>query len=180
MTIDCEKQESLQKRSYLPLSPTCFACGKDNHAGLQGLFYVENDKVYMPLCVKHHHCGYPEVVHGGIVATALDETMAWAATRALGRMCVTGKLTVRYLERTPATEDLLVCAEVVKAHRRIVYTTAELADGSGRVYARAEGSFLPLSAEETLRIDDGLLYEAHTERIFDALRAEQHSFCSGA
>ena len=59
-----------KKRTYLPTSPTCFVCGEKNHAGLQGTFYVEDDAVFMPLNVKDHHCGYPDVVHGGIVAAA--------------------------------------------------------------------------------------------------------------
>ena len=155
----------------LPISPTCFVCGAHNEAGLQGRFYVEDDKVCMPLNIKDHHCGYPDVAHGGIVATALDECMAWAATRELGLMCVTAKLTVRYLLPTPPTAGLVVRAAAVKAHRkRIAYTEAWLADAEGVVYARAEGSFLPLSPEETLRIDDGLIYSGNEERLFDYLR----------
>jgi len=163
-----------KKRTYLPTSPTCFVCGEKNHAGLQGTFYVEGDAVFMPLNVKDHHCGYPEVVHGGIVAAALDECMAWAATRAMGRFCVTGKLTVRYLDRTPAVEGLLVRAAVTKSSKRIAYTEAELKDETGKMFARAEGVFMPISAEETLAVDDGLIYHGNEERLFDHLRASQN------
>ena len=159
-----------EKRTYLPTSPTCFVCGEKNHAGLQGNFYVEGDAVYMPLNVKDHHCGYPDVVHGGIVAAALDECMAWATTRAMGRMCVTGKLTVRYLDRTPAISGLLVRAVTTKSNKRIAYAEAELTDENGKVYARAEGTFMPISAKETLVVDDGLIYRGNEERIFDYLR----------
>lgn len=159
-----------KERSYLPTSPTCFVCGEKNHAGLQGTFYVEDDAVYMPLNVKDHHCGYPEVVHGGVVAAALDECMAWAATRAMGRMCVTGKLTVRYLDRTPAISGLLVRAVATKSNKRIAYAEAEITDETGKKYARAEGIFMPISAEETLLVDDGLIYRGNEERLFDSLR----------
>jgi len=145
-------------------------CGEKNHAGLQGCFYIENDAVCMPLNVKDHHCGYPAVVHGGIVAAALDECMAWAATRAIGRMCVTGKLTVRYHDRTPAVSGLLARAAVTKSNKRIAYAKAELIDQTGKVYARAEGAFMPLSAEETLAVDDHLIYRGDEERVFDHLR----------
>jgi uncharacterized protein (TIGR00369 family) len=158
------------QRKTLPVSPSCFVCGAHNPAGLQGRFYVENDAVYMPLTIQDHHCGYPDVAHGGIVASALDECMAWAATRALGLMCVTGKLTVRYLLPTPAMEGLVVRAEVVKAHRRIAYTQAALTDDKGVVYATSEGSFTPLTPEQTLHIDDYLIYTGGEERLFDYLR----------
>ena len=159
-----------KKRSYLPTSPACFVCGEKNHAGLQGRFYVEDDAVFMPLNIKDHHCGYPNVVHGGIVAAALDECMAWAATRAVGRMCVTGKLTVRYVDRTPAIAGLIVRAVVTRSNKRIAYAESELKGETRKVYARAEGAFMPVSAKETIAVDDGLIYQGNEERLFDSLR----------
>ncbi len=158
------------KRTYLPTSPTCFVCGEENHAGLQGNFYVEDDTVHMPLHAKDHHCGYPEVVHGGVVAAALDECMAWASTRATGRMCITGRMTIRYKDRTPAISGLVARAWVTKSNKRIAYAAADLSDATGRVYAQAEGVFMPVSAEETLRVDDNLCYRGNEERLFDYLR----------
>lgn len=157
-------------RKYLPNSKTCFVCGEDNVSGLQTRFYVEDDRVKMPLNAVEHHCGYENTVHGGVVAAALDECMGWAAARAIERMCVTAELTVRYIERVPVAPDLTVEAEVKRAHRRMVQTEARLVDSGGNVLARAEGRFLPLSSEETLAVDDALLYRGGEERVFDTLR----------
>lgn len=159
-------------RVYLPTSPTCFACGEDNPSGLRLRFFVEDGMVKTCFQVQPDHCGYPDIAHGGIVAAALDECMAWAASRALGLMCVTGDLSVRYLLRTPADRELTVCAEVVRAHRRMVNTKAVIVDAAETIFARAEGRFLPLSAAETLRIDDAMYYRGGEERIFDHLRKE--------
>jgi len=159
-------------RKTLPLSPSCFVCGTNNPAGLQGRFYVEDDTVCMPLTIREHHCGYPDMAHGGIVASALDECMAWAATRALGLMCVTGKLSIRYLKPAPAKEVLQVRATVRKANKRIAYAEAVLVDGADVTYARSEGSFVPLTPEQTLEIDDHLIYSGNEERVFDHLRQE--------
>lgn len=163
----------MSHRKYLPNSPTCFVCGVDNPAGLRARFYVEQDVVKMPLNVHHHHCGYPNTLHGGVVAAALDECMAWAATRAFKRMCVTGQITVRYIKRVPADKPLTVCAEVILPHRRMVHAKGSIVDAEGTEYARAEGKFLPLTAEETLDIDDWMIYNGGEERIFDELRAER-------
>lgn len=164
---------SSRDKIYLPNSTTCFVCGEDNVSGLRTRFYVEEDRVKMPLNALEHHCGYENTVHGGIVAAALDECMGWAAARAIRRMCVTAELTVRYIDRVPVAPDLVVEAEVTKAHKRMVNTEARIMDSSGKVYARAEGRFLPLSAEETLRVDDALLYRGGEERVFDGLRDGQ-------
>lgn len=155
----------------LPNSKSCFVCGEENVAGLHARFFVEEDVVKMPLAAQAHHCGYHNTVHGGIVAAALDECMGWAAARAIQRMCVTGELTVRYLKRVPADRELHVCAEVTRAHRRVVHCAGHIVDDEGSVYARAEARFLPLSVEETLKVDDALIYRGDEERIFDSLRS---------
>jgi uncharacterized protein (TIGR00369 family) len=161
------------QRTYLPNSDHCFVCGEENHAGLKTRFFIEDGKVKMRLDAQHHHCGYENTVHGGVIAAAMDECMGWAAARAIQRMCVTGDLAVRYLHRVPAAVPLLVEAEVVKAHRRMVSTQAVLVNDAGKVYARAEARFLPLSIEESLAVDDVLKYRDGDERIFDGLRRER-------
>lgn len=167
---DASDAAAFGQRQYLPNSTGCFVCGEDNPAGLRTRFFVEDGIVKMPFHVGHQHCGYPGAAHGGIIAAALDECMGWAAARAIQRMCVTGELTVRYLERVPVETPLEVCAEVLRAHRRIVHTSAQLIGATGTVYARAEGRFLPLSVEESLKVDNVLLYRGDEERVFDGLR----------
>jgi len=159
----------------LPISTHCFICGKDNPAGLKSKFFVKDDVVILPLSATQHHCGYPDKVHGGVIAAALDECMGWAAARSIKRMCLTGELKVRYLRPVPVKEGLAVHAETVSAHRRMAHTRAVLKDEEGTEYARAEGKFVPLSAEDTLFVDDHLVYEGHEERVFDSLRAETRS-----
>lgn len=162
-------------KTYLPNSKTCFVCGEENIAGLQLRFYLEDGLTKTVFHPKPHHCGYPNVLHGGVVAALLDETMAWGANRALARMTVTGEITVRYLKPVPGDRDIHVWAEVTKANRRLVYARGVIHDASGEEFARAEGRFLPLSVEETLVIDDHLIYRGDEERVFDALRNNRHS-----
>jgi len=159
-------------RKPLPNSPTCFVCGEQNHAGLGAKFYAEGDLVVAQWRPAPHHCGYAGTVHGGVVAAILDETMAWAATRAFRRMCVTGELTVRYFARTPGDRELRVHASVTEGGRRRVVARAVLLDADGTEYADAKGKFVPLSDMETLAVDDALIYRGGEERVFDDLRAE--------
>lgn len=171
MSTDPADEAAFGGKQYLPTSTGCFVCGEHNEAGLRTRFFVEDGIVKMPFHVAVQHCGYPNTAHGGIIAAALDECMGWAAARAIQRMCVTGELTVRYLDRVPIETPLEVCAEATRAHRRIVHTSAQIIDATGKVYARAEGRFLPLSVEESLKVDDVLIYRGGEERIFDVLRS---------
>jgi len=159
-------------RKYLPNSHPCFVCGEANHAGLQVRFYVEDDEVRERWNAREHHCGYEHTVHGGVIAALLDECMAWAAARAITRSCVTGELTVRYLRPVPDSQDLTARAKAEKVSRRLVVVSGWLAGDDGVEYARATGKFLPLSAEETLLVDDNLIYRGGEERLFDELRAQ--------
>ena len=160
----------------LPTSPRCFVCGERNTAGLHARFLVENGLVKMPLTARERHCGYPNVVHGGVLAAALDECMGWAAARSIHRMCVTAELTVRYLKSVTPTAGYTVYADVLRSSRRLVHTRAWITGPDGERYAQAEGRFLPLSEEETVRIDKGMVYRGGEERVFEALHAarEKH------
>ncbi len=157
----------------LPNSKTCFVCGEENAAGLQTRFYVEDGVVKTRLNAKPHHCGYFNVVHGGVVAAVLDECMGWAGTLVTERMSYTADLTIRYLKPVPADRELIVSAEVVRAGKRMVHVRGRITDGSGEEYVRGEGRYLPLSVEQTLEVDDNLLYRGGEERVFDKLRTEQ-------
>jgi len=155
---------------HLPNSDWCFVCGEENQAGLQTRFYVEGNCVKTKLVAREHHCGYKNTIHGGIVAAVIDECMGWAAARAIGRLCLTAELTIRYLGAVPDNQELTVSTEVVKANRRLVAAKGEIRGSDGEVYARAEGKFTPLSPEETLDVDGQLNYRGDELRIFDHLR----------
>lgn len=156
----------------LPNSKECFVCGEENPAGLKARFFVEDGVVKTRWRPEACHCGYENVVHGGVIAAMLDECMAWAATRSMGRMCVTGELTIRYFARVPGGRDYTVKAHVAQPGRRLVHIEASVADDEGGEYAKARGKFVPMSAEETIVVDDSLLYRGGEERVFDALREQ--------
>lgn len=160
------------EKIMLPNSDWCFVCGEDNESGLQTRFYVEDGLVKARLKPRTHHCGYKGVIHGGIVASILDETMGWAAACAINRMCVTGELTIRYISNAPDDRELTCVTGVEKANKRIVYTFGELVDDAGTKFASATAKFTPLTEAKTLEIDDMLNYRGGEARIFDELRAQ--------
>jgi uncharacterized protein (TIGR00369 family) len=157
-------------KTYLPNSKSCFVCGEENHAGLQTRFFIQDGLVKAPLRARLHHCGYENIVHGGITAAILDECMGWAAARLIRRMCYTADLNIRYLKHVPGDRDLTACAQAVKGSKRLVQVQGWIEDSDGTQYARAEGRFVPLTPEDTLKVDDALLYRGGEERVFDELR----------
>lgn len=157
-------------KTYLPNSKSCFVCGEENGAGLQTRFYVQDGIVKAALRPRLHHQGYENIVHGGVLAAILDECMGWAAARLIRRMCYTADLGIRYLKHVPGDREMTVCAQVVKGSKRLVQVQGWIEDVEGTVHARAEGRFVPLTVEDTLKVDDALLYRGEEERVFDELR----------
>ncbi len=118
----------------------CFVCGKKNGAGLQ-LEYVRDaaagsaeTRVAFPVQFQ----GWRSTVHGGLLATVLDETMIQAAGAA-GVKCVSAEITVKYRRPALTGEPLRASARVVNSRGRIVFAEAEIADGQGQVLAQAAG-----------------------------------------
>ena len=163
------------KKIMLPNSDWCFVCGEDNHAGLQTQFYIEDGKVKSRITPQAHHCGFKGVLHGGVVASILDECMGWSAAVSIARMCVTGELTIRYIRNVPDDRDLICVTDVERSNKRLVLTVGELIDDEGTKYAEAKGKFTPLTAQQTIDVDDMLKYREGDARIFDELRAELES-----
>lgn len=119
-----------------PNSRMCFICGVQNPVGLQMSIYNDRDnqQIISHVTVPEHFQGYPGVVHGGIVATMLDEISG----RALlidgnaDNLMVTVKLEVKYRQPTPTLTPLTVIGKVksASASRAKVHGEVRLPDGT--------------------------------------------------
>ena len=130
----------------------CFACGVRNEAGLHLVFRQEGDEVVTEFTADERFQGFPGVVHGGILATLLDETLNRVAM-AEGRMMMTGRLDIRYRRAAPLGHVLRVGARVRSSRARMLQAegTIRLADAgpdeNEAIIATAEGIFLPVPGD---------------------------------
>ncbi|MGQ9652839.1 MAG: PaaI family thioesterase [Thermodesulfobacteriota bacterium] len=151
----------------LPYSDWCYVCGKDNPIGFHMIFCAENGRVRGRYTPRKDQQGYLGKTHGGVLCTLLDETMGWAPCLVTGRFYVTAELTVRYLRPFPVGKTMIVEAWPEKVTRRMSTALGEVRDDEGTVYATAHGKFLPISEEETRRVDRMLIYDQDTLRVFE-------------
>lgn len=121
----------------------CFACGVRNADGLQLVFREEGDEVVCEFIPDARFQGFPGLVHGGILATLLDETLNRQATRER-RWMMTGRLDIRYRNAAPVGRALRVAARTISSRARMLTAEGEirLADDPETVVASAEGTFL--------------------------------------
>jgi len=126
----------------------CFGCGARNPIGLQLVFRREGDEIVTEFTPDAQYQGFPGVVHGGVVATLLDEALSRTATL-VGRWMMTARLEIRYRRAALVGEPLRITARALTARSRIVTAKGEvrLASDPSVVVAEAEGSFLPITQQ---------------------------------
>jgi uncharacterized protein (TIGR00369 family) len=112
----------------------CFGCGTLNPCGLQLRFEREERGVSADFTPDRRHEGYAEIVHGGIVATLLDEVMAWALYDR-GIWAVTARLHLTF--RRP-----LQVGTPVRATGWLVADRGRLIEVAGEVRRTADGAVL--------------------------------------
>ncbi len=120
----------------------CFGCGRSNPIGLALDEFVRTEStVRTEFTPRPEYNGFADVLHGGIVAAALDEIMAWTAMLVEGVMVVTGTLDLRYRKPAPVAKTLILEGELLSRRGRRLQIAGRLLDGEVRV-ADAEGMFL--------------------------------------
>jgi len=125
----------------LDFSDMCFGCGKRNDCGLQLDISYDNGRSWAKVRFKEHHQGWKGIVHGGVIAAALDEMMAYAVGSTGRARTVTVKLNITYRKPVKVGEEYNLESEVVESKGRKIYVKALLKDDN-KVHAEAEGIYL--------------------------------------
>lgn len=120
----------------------CFVCGPQNPIGLQAQFVTDpaTNTSHAALELAVNFQGWQDVIHGGILASLLDEACIYAC-RGQSEQCVTAELQVRYRKPVPVRSQVVV--------------TGQLTDNSRKVW----------QAAAQIKIDDTLYAEA-TAKVF--------------
>lgn len=134
----------------VPLPPTrsCFVCGTENPLGLGLRVHTDGTRVESRFQFRPEHTGLSGTVHGGLVSTILDETMAWACGVGTRRLAFCAEMTVRFVRPVRPGVVLVARGELVENRRgRLFHLRAEIADEAGNVLAEATGKFIPVPGE---------------------------------
>jgi len=91
-------------------------------------------------------------IHGGIIATVLDEVMG-KVCRFRGVHAVTAELTIEYLKPVPVDVDLVIEGYEAEMTGRNLFMVGEIRDVSGKVLARGKGRFVILKPKQAPQAD---------------------------
>ena len=129
----------------------CFACGADNKEGLDLNWVVEDRACRTVFTPKRKFQGWKGLVHGGILATLLDEAMTRLAWIACGGT-LTAEMTVRFLAPARTDEKIFVRGEIVSENRKLVEMRASLhrASPEGPVIAHSTGKAVKIAGKSNI------------------------------
>ncbi len=155
----------------LPHTAGCIVCGRENPHGLHLSLHVDPQTgiVTTDFIPRPEHIGFEGIIHGGVLATVLDEAMVWAATWAGRRFCVCGEMNVRYRQSARVGHPLRVRAVVDATRSRLIETTGSITDIAAIVYATATGKYVPVPPERNAQFMGTLMPESAVESAMNVL-----------
>ncbi len=103
----------------------CFACGMDNPHGLRIEWTIEGMTMTAHFTPEKKYQGWKGILHGGIIATLLDEAMTRLACATCGG-AVTAEMTVRFVKPAAIGSLLLIRGEIVDKKRNLVMMKASI------------------------------------------------------
>jgi len=122
-----------------PNSDHCFVCGRKNPSGLYMQFYDNgNDEVYSDYTVASRYQSYPGIVHGGVLASMLDEVVGRVAI--IGdhhHFMVSVRLQVLYRHPVPVETPLKIRGRIVRLKGRLGKAQGEIILPDGTVACEA-------------------------------------------
>jgi len=121
--------------------PYCFGCSPDNPNGLKIDFTIKDDRVLGEFVSHTYHMGPPDAVHGGIIATLIDESMSFFGRGVLKEDVRTMRVEIVFRNQAPIGERLWVEARLQGEKSRMLIITAQvytekntIAEATGTLY----------------------------------------------
>ena len=121
----------------------CFGCGAANPRGMHLAFDRDEprQRIVGRFRIATDFQGGGGFLHGGIIATVLDEAMS-KVSRFSGVRTVTAELTVEYLKPIRVDQEILVEGFSARREGRQLYHEGEIRDAEGVLLARGRGRFV--------------------------------------
>jgi uncharacterized protein (TIGR00369 family) len=122
----------------------CFGCGPASAIGLHLEFLLAEDGavVCLPMIPECFE-GPPGYLHGGIIATLLDEAMS-KTVRARGLKAVTGRMEIDYRRPVRSAAPIRLEGRLLRSEGRKHWTEARILDARGHMLAEAKGIFIEI------------------------------------
>ena len=124
----------------------CFACGKNNDMSLRLEFEYNDGEARCVFVPKKEHQGWKDVIHGGILATVMDEAMAKLIINDIA-FGVTSNMEIRFLRPAKVGEELTVTASIKKVDGKNVNASSVIKNSKNKVVASSKACYVLMKLE---------------------------------
>ena len=126
----------------------CFGCGDANPEGMHLRFDrdEQRQRIVGKFRLGPEYQGAAGFIHGGIIATLLDEVMSKVSQFSNVR-AVTAELSIEYLKPIRVGDELTVEGFNTRREGRQLYHEGEIRDAAGTLLARGRGRFVVVDLE---------------------------------
>lgn len=127
----------MQKDGY-----NCFGCSPDNPIGIHMEFYENRDEIISFWHPQTQYQGWVDTMHGGILATIIDETAGWVVFRKLQTSGMTTKLELKYRKPVMTTEpQITVRGHIVEQRRNLVTIDVRIENSKGETCVEGRATY---------------------------------------
>jgi uncharacterized protein (TIGR00369 family) len=143
-------------RNWTPLpnlDKNCFACGTENHLGLKMTFSSNGEQLRSILTLPEHTRGWSNLVHGGILATILDETMSWTAIHLTNHFILTRNINISFKKPVFIGSQLTATGSIIEREGKNALMSAQIHDAEGALCCSGKGDFALFTPQEFARLN---------------------------
>jgi uncharacterized protein (TIGR00369 family) len=130
----------------------CFGCSQRNPFGLKLQFEESEEFLHASWQPSDTYQGYTNILHGGIIATLLDELGAWCVSVKIGTAGVTSEMKIKYLSPVYINKGIVTLkASVEEQTKKIATIHCCLYDGQSKLCAEAVNEYFIYPPEVAVR-----------------------------
>lgn len=134
----------INKKGY-----NCIGCSPNNPIGLHLEFYEDGEDIVSMWSPNENYQGWLDTLHGGVIATLIDETAGWVIPRKLQTTAVTSKLTIHYKKPVMTTDKMLtIRARIVESKRNFHTIHVTLENERGEICDEADALYYAMSQDK--------------------------------
>jgi len=163
--MSSQNKDNAEERPRVPISTDksqgwCIGCGKNNPYGLKLSFQWDGKRVRAEFTPTKFYQGWPDIVHGGIITTMLDEAMGHATLFSGFFDFLTASIQVNFKRPALVNQSLVITASVTGNEGRAIEVegTVTLPDGTLVAEGKATQVIIGASKLEAVLWDmDGVI-----------------------
>jgi len=159
-----------KSKNYLPTYKGCIVCGDKsvNPHTLNLRFKITEDGVETTFVSEKTQEGFKGIVHGGVIASLLDETIGWSVAVAQKKYFMTMELSVHYRRSLPVGKKVIIKGWPTSRKKRIADGEGIVTDEDGVVYAKGSARYFIMTDEASKSVHEYLTFHGDDVDILES------------